>query len=186
MKTELTILSVLVVLLLSGMADESFADKKIKLHLGKTIHADELGFTLIGVDDSRCPSDATCVWAGQVTAAIQIENKTHSKNIDFIPSDSYTFFSPYKIILLDVSPYPVSTEKPDDYVATLVMYSLDGTPPCERHMVIREGLCVPEPPGPLDFRETGESAGSLHAYSGLSLVGIIVGFFVIKKWKNKQ
>jgi len=43
-------------------------------------------------------------------------------------------------------------------------------------------------PRPDDFRESkgGGSIVSLYAYSGLSLVGIIISFFVIKKWKNKK
>ena len=181
-----TLLIITVAILLIGMSDESFADKKIKLHLGQTISTDDLKFTFLDVDDSRCPSDATCVWAGQVTATIRIENQTHTKIIDFMPSDSYTFFSPYKTILLDVSPYPTSTEKPDDHIATLVMFGLDGKPSCEKHMTVKDGLCVPESPRPLDFRDAGESTGLLYAYSGLSLVGIVIGFFAIKKWRNKK
>jgi len=186
MKTRLMTLSVFAVLILSGFLDESFADKKIKLHLGQTINADDLKFTFYDVDDSRCPSDVTCVWAGQVTATVRIENQTHTKMIDFMPSDSYTFFSPYKIILLDVSPYPISTKKPDDHIATLVMFSLDGKPPCEKHMTIKDGLCVPESPRPLDFRESGAGLNLLYTYASLSLVGIVVGFFMIKKWKNRK
>lgn len=41
-------------------------------------------------------------------------------------------------------------------------------------------------PNPTDFRESGNSVGVLYAYSGLSLVGIIIVFFVIKKWKNRK
>lgn len=180
------ILSVFAVLILSGFLDESFADKKIKLHLGQTINVNDLKFTFLDVDDSRCPSDVTCVWAGQVTATIQIQNQTHTKTIDFMPSDSYTFFSPYKISLLDVSPYPISTKKFDDHIATLVMFSLDGTPPCEKHMTVKDGLCVPESPTPLDFRESGAGLSLLYNYASLSLVCIVVGFFVIKKWKNRK
>lgn len=186
MRTRLMILSIFAVLILSSFLDESFADKKIKLHIGQTISADDFKFTLHGVDDSRCPSDVTCVWGGQVTTTIQIQNQTHTKMIDFMPSDSYTFFSPYKIILLDVSPYPISTEKPDDHIATFVMFSLDGTPPCEKRMTIKDGLCVPESPRPLDFRESGGDIGLLYAYSSLGFVGIVVGFFMIKKWKNRK
>ncbi len=36
-----------------------------------------------------------------------------------------------------------------------------------------------------DFRETGDSVGMIYAYSGIGLVGIVIGFFMIKKWKNK-
>ena len=41
-------------------------------------------------------------------------------------------------------------------------------------------------PNPSDFRESGNSIGILYAYSSMSLVGIILGFFVIKKWKNRK
>ena len=186
MKTGLMILSASVVLILSGFLDESFAEQRIKLHYDQTISTHDLEFTLHNVDDSRCPSDVTCVWEGQVTATVQIQNQTHTKKIDFMPNDSYTFFSPYKIILLDVSPYPISTEKPDDHTVTFEMFSLDGTPPCEKHMTIRDGLCVPEPPRPSDFRESGEGLSLLYTFASLGLVVIVVGFFVIKKWKNRQ
>ena len=186
MNFKLIFLSIFVVLIFFIIPEESFADKKMKLHLGQTISVDDLKFTLHDVDDSRCPSDVTCVWGGQVTAMIEIQNQTHTKMVDFMPSDSYTFFSPYKIILVDVSPYPISTEKLDDHIATLVMFSLDGTPPCEKHMTIKDGLCVPGSLKPLDFRESGEGLSLLYTYASLSLVGIVVGFFIIKKWKNRK
>ncbi|MCH9657625.1 hypothetical protein K0U27_02835 [archaeon] len=169
-----------------NFVSDSFADKKIKFHLGQTRNVDDLKFTFLSVDDSRCPSDVTCVWAGQVTATIQIENQTNSKVIDFAPGDSYTFFSPYEIVLLDVSPYPTSEKIPDHHIATLAMFSLDGTPPCEKHMTIKDGLCVPESSRPLDFTDTGESTRFLYVYSSLSLIVTVIGFFVIKKWRNRK
>lgn len=180
------IFSVFAVLILSGFLDESFAEQRIKLNFGQTISTNDLEFTLHNVDDSRCPSDVTCVWEGQVTATIQIQNQTHVRTVDFMLNESYTFFSPYKIILLDVSPFPTSTEKSDDHIATLVLFSLDGTPPCEKNMTIRDGLCVPEPPRPSDFRESGEGFSLLYTYASLGFVVIVVGFFIIKKWKNRQ
>ncbi len=185
MKTMLLII-IAVVLILVSMTNESFAEKKIKLHLGQSINVDDLKFTLHDIEDSRCPSDVTCIWGGQVTATIQIQNQIHTKTVDFMPHDSYTFFSPYKIILLGVNPYPISTKQPDDHIVTLVMFSTDGTPPCEKHMTIKDGFCVPESPNPLDFRVSGEGLSMLYTYSSLSLVGIVIGFFVIKKWKNKK
>ena len=47
----------------------------------------------------------------------------------------------------------------------------------------------PEPsidPSASDFRESGDNTSLLYAYSGLSLVGIIVGFFAIKKWRKRR
>ena len=175
-----------VILISLTFISDSFAEKKIKLRSGQTINIENLKFTLDGVDDSRCPSDVECVWGGQVTAKIRIENHTHSETIDFMPGDSYTFFSPYKIILLDLSPYPVSTEIPDEHIATLVMFSLDGKPPCEKYMTVKDGFCVPESPAPLDFRDSGSSMTTVYAYSSIGLVGVVLGFFVIKKWKNRK
>ena len=174
------------VLILSVIPNESFAENRIKLHLGQTVSVNGLSFTLEGVDDSRCPSDVTCVWAGQVTATVIVENKTHAKMINFVPGDSYIFFSPYKITLLDVSPYPVSTEQASDHIATFAMVGLDGKPPCEKHMTVKDGLCVPESPTPLDFREYGTSINAVYAYSGIGLAGMVLGFFMIKKWKDRK
>ncbi len=174
------------VLISFSFISDSFAEKKIKLRSEQIIDVENLKFTLDDVDDSRCPSDVTCMWGGEVTATIRIANQTHSKIIDFIPGDSYMFFSPYKIILLDVSPYPVSTKTPEEHIATLAMFSLDGTPPCEKHMTVKDGLCLPESPTPLDFRESSTSINAVYAYSGIGLVGIVLGFFIIKKWKDRK
>jgi len=80
---------------------------------------------------------------------------------------------------------------------------------CEKGNVLTDGICIPNSgnfriddptftkqhlltgkpvldPRPGDFRESGNSTGILYAYSGLSLVGIILGFFAIKKWKNRK
>lgn len=176
MKTRLLTISILV-LILSGMMDESFADKKIKLHLGQTINVDDLKFTFSNVDDSRCPSGVTCVWAGQVTATIYIENQTHTKIVNFMPSDSYIFFSPYKITLLDVSPYPISIEKPGNHIATLVMFSLDGKPSCEKHMVIKDGLCIKDN-GFIRIDDPSFSRQSLQTGETISSVGIFTAMFV--------
>ena len=173
-------------MILSGIPDESFADKRVKLHLDQEISADGLTFILHDVNDSRCPSDVTCVWGGYVTAMINIKNQTHSEMVDFVPGDGYTFFWPYKIALLDVSPYPVSTYKPDDYVVTLVMYALDGSLPCEKHMTVKDGVCVSESPSPIDFRESGEGLSLLYALASLIFVGVVVGFFILKKWNNRK
>ena len=53
----------------------------------------------------------------------------------------------------------------------------------------RQNLLTGKPildPNHADFQESGDSIGMIYAYSGLSLVGIIVGFFVVKKWKSRK
>ena len=80
---------------------------------------------------------------------------------------------------------------------------------CEKGNMLKDGICMQNSgnfridnptftkqhlltgkpmldPSPDDFRESGDYIGMLYVYSGLSLVGIIIGFFMIKKWKNRK
>ena len=80
---------------------------------------------------------------------------------------------------------------------------------CEKGNMLKDGMCIPNTghfriddptftkqhlltgkpmtdPNPNDFRESGDAIGMLYAYSGLSIVGIVIGFFAIKKWKNRK
>lgn len=51
------------------------AEWRVTLAIGQSVTPDGAGaeVTLVDVtDDSRCPSDATCVWAGDAAVAIQV------------------------------------------------------------------------------------------------------------------
>ena len=70
---------------------------------------------------------------------------------------------------------------------------IDGSPIYELPIDNEEDIAEPEfEPAPSinpiasDFRESGNKTSLLYAYSGLSLVGIVVGFFVMKKWRNRK
>jgi hypothetical protein len=84
-----------------------------------------LKFSITEINDSRCPSDVVCVWAGKADVKIKVEspfsgnlvlstmNNGFYKNIDTLGN--------YSFQLVDVSPYPISTEeiKLEDYSVTL-------------------------------------------------------------------
>jgi hypothetical protein len=72
--------------------------------------------------------------------------------------------------------YPVSDENQNPFIR------IEDDSFTKQHLLTGQSMS----PNPNDFRESGDSIGMLYAYSGLSLVGIIVGFFVIKKWKNRK
>ena len=87
------------------------------------------------------------------------------------------------------------------YEEAPVRWTHDGPPPepklepaqvkalCEGpDVMLVDGVCqkIVTDPLPPDFRESGNNTGLLYAYSGLGLVGIVVGFFVIKKWRNRK
>lgn len=70
------------------------------------------------ISDSRCPSDAVCVWEGrvEVTLILQQDGETRQDTMSLpglidpaFPVQDTSFFQGYSIILQAVSPYPTST-----------------------------------------------------------------------------
>lgn len=80
-----------------------------------------LEFTITEINDSRCPSDVICVWEGKVDLKIVVE-KPYAGIIELSShSHSIDTFGDYSFELIDVSPYPISTETIElkDYLITL-------------------------------------------------------------------
>ena len=114
MKTRLLIIFALVMI---PVLSESFAEE-LEIKFGETISYDNLKLYFYDVEDSRCPSDVTCIWEGKVAAMIHISNETHKTGGSLEIGYPMTYITPYTITLLDVKPHPISTEK-SIYVATL-------------------------------------------------------------------
>ena len=70
MKTRFLILFALIMIPAASFAEE------LEVELGETVTYDNLKLYFYDVEDSRCPSDVTCVWEGEVVAMIQISNQT--------------------------------------------------------------------------------------------------------------
>ncbi len=85
-----------------------------------------LKFSITEINDSRCPSDVICVWAGKADVKINVLSPVSGK------IDVSTFNNPvdtlgnYTFTLIDVSPYPISTKtiRLEDYVVTLKIQKL--------------------------------------------------------------
>jgi len=92
---------------------------EIKLH--QTIEVDGIEIEFSGIEDSRCPSDVQCVWAGQAILTFRTFNQTHQGSFSFITAKVTTaYVGPYEITLNDITPYPTSTKDiSEEYVATL-------------------------------------------------------------------
>ena len=100
-------------------------DFPIGLRMGETASIDsELEMTLLNVEDSRCPSDVTCIWQGTVSAKIQLQKGAQDLGTYTIPmetmEDNEQTFDGYYIRLTNIEPYPVSimSIQPTDYVLT--------------------------------------------------------------------
>lgn len=84
---------------------------------------------LVSVEDSRCPSDVTCIWAGNAAVLLRIhQNDTQQEfGLNSNPGENtgvgVTELLGYRISLIDVSPFPTSdtagTIELEDYVVEL-------------------------------------------------------------------
>jgi len=81
------------------------------------------------VEDSRCPADVVCIWSGQVNILVSIsKNGEDLGNLNLISAGegderAAQTFDGYSITLLDVDPYPISTQEIEifDYLIALLV-----------------------------------------------------------------
>ena len=105
--------------------DESSIDLKI----GETVDiTSDFQITLINIlDDSRCPSDVTCIWEGTVSAEINMikdgEGRKYVIPIGLADGMESQIIDDFYVMLYDVKPYPISTKQIEssEYVATLIV-----------------------------------------------------------------
>jgi hypothetical protein len=91
--------------------------------------ADNLRVKFVSVpEDSRCPSDVNCVWAGNAVVTVEFAEgectTTLRLNTHHNPqSPENAKAGPYRVKLVKLDPYPRSTQKisAGDYTATLVV-----------------------------------------------------------------
>ena len=113
-----------------GFPPVAHLDSPFDLKVGETedINSD-FQITLLNVlDDSRCPSDVTCIWEGTVSAEVNIVKDGENRGKYVIPfglidSAASQSIDGFFIMLYDVKPYPISTNQitPSEYVATLIV-----------------------------------------------------------------
>jgi hypothetical protein len=125
------LLRILVVACTSGWACGSMTapsapvDRQIVLAPGQTINISEAAVSIRfeGVqEDSRCPGDATCVWAGDAVVGLEVDGRgvraahqLHTYEKRGVRHESLT------ITLMELSPYPFVSRpiQPGDYRATI-------------------------------------------------------------------
>jgi len=69
--------------------------------------------------DSRCPSDVTCVWAGEVAVTVMLKKGQNSESVSLkLPSKNTQVLSAamggYTLTLNDVKPYPRAKNPPNE------------------------------------------------------------------------
>lgn len=129
----MTRLAVLCCLALAGCGTARTQETKtvdpgdqVTLAPGATISlkATEMKVRFIAVtEDSRCPRDVTCVWAGEVKARIEIQHGSQVASPVEILAGGSTVAGVYRVTLVRIEPQPTSTARiaPEDYRATLLI-----------------------------------------------------------------
>ena len=98
---------------------------KVLINKQKIVTKDKLTITFVSlIEDSRCPTDTNCIWAGNAKIKIQVGRgktaaKTFELNTNFDPQT--ISFAGYKIKLVDLDPKPASNIRinRNGYTATL-------------------------------------------------------------------
>lgn len=81
---------------------------------------------LVAVEDSRCPKDVDCIWAGNAKVTLKLtssKGKSQTVEINSNLDAKSVKFEGYEITLGDVSPYPASNIRidPNGYTAKIVI-----------------------------------------------------------------
>jgi hypothetical protein len=85
-------------------------------------------------EDSRCPRDVTCIWAGEVKVQLEIlETAKAASQVEVLEGGS-TVAGEYRVTLVRVEPQPMSTARiaPQDYRAALKIDNLGQSAGADR------------------------------------------------------
>lgn len=85
------------------------SNETMTLGLGQTGTAGGLDITPVSVvEDSRCPTDVQCIWAGRIRISVALENPSGSTTQELSPGDTVTVGG-QTVMLVSADPARVST-----------------------------------------------------------------------------
>lgn len=103
-------------------------DQSFQLKPGNSVACnckDKLEVHFISIkEDSRCPKNVNCIWAGQVTAALNVDGQALELTLGSREKGKNSqVINGYTLELLSVNPYPVDGNNipPGDYTAELIV-----------------------------------------------------------------
>ncbi|MEZ4900152.1 MAG: hypothetical protein R2806_25160 [Saprospiraceae bacterium] len=118
----------LILLLVGSMACNKksldlYQDSAFKIGETKRLADQDADLTLFKIDDSRCPTQVECVWAGVATAYFLYEKngqdtiKLSTTDYEAVQTKTQVEHNGYRYRMIEVTPYPETPEsiKPEDY-----------------------------------------------------------------------
>ena len=111
-------LSLLLTMILGAVTINAQNMQQVSLRINRQAKVSRSNLTIkfVAVEDSRCPADANCVWAGNAKVTIKVTNgRGQSKTFDLNThlQQKSARFDGYEITLGEVSPYPRSNVRID-------------------------------------------------------------------------
>ena len=96
----------------------------ITISAAQDIKHQSVTLRLIAVEDSRCATGVTCIWAGQLVVTLEVSNESAEKTeVKLTRKRESTIANAfgYNLLLLDVSPHPKKGKviQLDDQIVTL-------------------------------------------------------------------
>jgi len=96
---------------------------ELKLNQYAEFPGEKLVVTFLGVlEDSRCPTDVTCVWQGMTSLHFNFFQVVNEEIVlNTLDKNKEIIFDKYQVELIDVIPHPISTTpiNNDDYAVML-------------------------------------------------------------------
>ena len=108
--------------------EKSNLERPLTIKMNHSVFFDDYKIIFSEVlEDSRCPADVTCVWEGRVSIKLDVKNKETQSIILTTIDQTTAFVDSYKINLVEIVPYPVSTKtiSQEEYSATLEISKMD-------------------------------------------------------------
>lgn len=79
------------------------------------------------ISDSRCPSDAMCIQAGEAKVSLTLQSSQGSQDVELSTAgdNNQLAYGGYVVQLKDLEPYPISSKPiaPETYEMTLIILS---------------------------------------------------------------
>ncbi len=101
---------------------------QLQLNQAAILESEKLKIRFSSVtEDSRCPSDVVCIWAGRATIVVNIFQNEQNLGIFSLSTEgddvAVAIFDKYSITLVEVEPYPSTNQTIalSEYIVTIII-----------------------------------------------------------------
>jgi hypothetical protein len=120
------ILSLMIIVGFAGVIEAKVQKKetaRVQIHKTKQLRQSKIKVQFLElIEDSRCPTDTNCVWAGNAKIRVKLtkNGRTETTELDTMGDKKAVHFYGYSIMLTALTPEPASNIRIDrnGYVAT--------------------------------------------------------------------